>query len=148
MRVVKNEINNINDCIKVLNNIVRRCEECKFATCEQCEISWTEVQSIKIILGNLDALCDMQRSADRELERCKKIIEEKERENKELKNNIKDFNLDLTSAYINGVEDGKAVYKIKIKRKMDELQELIDFEQNNRVLISLCKQKEILKKIL
>lgn len=33
--------------IDTLSRLIDRCKECKFATCENCEISWNEVQSIK-----------------------------------------------------------------------------------------------------
>lgn len=44
-----------------------------------------EIQdAIEIVLGNLEALCDMQKSADRELENAKKINEEHRKENADL----------------------------------------------------------------
>jgi len=33
-----------------LKELVARCKECKFATCENCEINWNEVQAIETIL--------------------------------------------------------------------------------------------------
>ena len=36
--------------IDTLSRLIYRCKECKFATCENCEISWNEVQSIKGLL--------------------------------------------------------------------------------------------------
>lgn len=36
--------------IDTLSRLIDRCKECKFATCENCEISWNEVQSIKGLL--------------------------------------------------------------------------------------------------
>ena len=47
-------------------------------------IGLTNQSAIKIILGNLEALCDMQKSADRELENAKKINEEHRKENADL----------------------------------------------------------------
>ena len=52
-------MNNIEDAIKRCKEIISKCDDCKFATCEQCEINWTDIQAIKIVLGNLEALCDM-----------------------------------------------------------------------------------------
>lgn len=34
------------DLIRV-HNIIKKCDDCKFATCEQYEINWTDIQSIK-----------------------------------------------------------------------------------------------------
>ena len=77
-------MNNIEDDIKKCKEITSKCDDCKFAACEQCEINWTDIQAIKIVLGNLEALCDMQKSADRELENAKKINEEHRKENADL----------------------------------------------------------------
>ena len=33
-----------------LKELVIRCKECKFATCENCEINWKEVQAIETLL--------------------------------------------------------------------------------------------------
>lgn len=37
-----------------LKRLVARCKECKFATCENCEINWNEVQAIETILNELE----------------------------------------------------------------------------------------------
>lgn len=37
-----------------LKQLVIRCKECKFATCENCEINWNEVQTIETILAELE----------------------------------------------------------------------------------------------
>lgn len=76
-------VGSIEDYISRLKKIIKKCDECKFATCEQCEICWRDVQAIKIVLKNLDALCDMQRSADRELKNTRKINEEHQKENEQ-----------------------------------------------------------------
>ena len=44
-------MSNIEEDIKKLNSLIEGCKECKFATCEQCEINWTEVQAIEHILA-------------------------------------------------------------------------------------------------
>ena len=95
-------MNNIEDAIKRCKEIISKCDDCKFATCEQCEINWTDIQAIKIVLGNLEALCDMQKSADRELENAKKINEEHKKDNGELREKIKELdktNNDLRLLY-------------------------------------------------
>ena len=81
----------IEDDIKRCKEIISKCDDCKFATCEQCEINWTDIQAIKIILGNLEALCDMQKSADRELEKARRINEEHKKENGELREKVKEL---------------------------------------------------------
>ena len=49
-----------------------------------------EIQdAIKIVLGNLEALCDMQKTADRELENARRINEEHKRENGLLREKVK-----------------------------------------------------------
>ena len=39
-----------------LQKIVNRCKECKFATCEQCEISWKEVHAIESLIKTNEEL--------------------------------------------------------------------------------------------
>lgn len=34
-----------------LEKLINRCKECKFATCEQCEISYTEVKAIEDLIA-------------------------------------------------------------------------------------------------
>lgn len=36
--------------IEILEKLVERCKECKFACCEQCEINWKEVQAIENLI--------------------------------------------------------------------------------------------------
>lgn len=36
--------------IEILEKIITRCKECKFATCENCEINWNEVQAIENLI--------------------------------------------------------------------------------------------------
>ena len=37
--------------IKKLEKLIQDCKECKFATCEQCEISYTEVKAIQNLIA-------------------------------------------------------------------------------------------------
>lgn len=124
----------IEDAIKKCKEITSKCDDCKFATCEQCEINWTDIQAIKIVLGNLESLCDMQKSADRELENAKKINEEHRKEN-----------ADLMKA-INVVEKEKGEWIEdcnNLKKKVKELEE--DLYSANKIveeyIDSIPKQK-------
>ena len=42
---------NDNEIYKILEQLIDRCRNCKFATCEQCEISYTEVQAIDALIN-------------------------------------------------------------------------------------------------
>lgn len=86
-------------------------------------IGLTNQSAIEIVLGNLEALADMQKSADRELENAKKINEEHRKEN-----------ADLMKA-INVVEKEKGEWmedcnnlKKKIKERLKKTQKL--YEEN------------------
>lgn len=46
-------------------------------------------KDIEVVLGNLDALCDMQRTADIELKNARKMNEEYKKTNKKLRKEIK-----------------------------------------------------------
>ena len=54
---------------KLLNDLIEKCDSCKFATCENCEINWTEVQAVKKLLN----LYEMQ---ENKLNDMKKYIKE------------------------------------------------------------------------
>lgn len=60
------------DDIKSLEKIVERCEDCKFAACENCEINWTEVQLIKKIIKENKELKEGQKEI---LDKIEKRIE-------------------------------------------------------------------------
>ena len=36
--------------IEDIKEIINRCKECKFATCEQCEINWTQIKTVEHLL--------------------------------------------------------------------------------------------------
>ena len=77
----------IEDDIKKVNNLIERCKECKFAACEQCEISYTEVKAIAHILAEREELkseiqhkCEQIFLTDREIDKryiSKQKVEEK-----------------------------------------------------------------------
>lgn len=69
-------MNNIEDAIKRCKELIKP-EHSNW-------IGLTNQSAIKIVLGNLEALCDMQKSADRGLENAKKINEEHRKENADL----------------------------------------------------------------
>ena len=77
-------INSIEEAIKQLEDLKK--DRLSFVTGdkEHDNIFLKDVQAIEIVLGNLEALADMQKSADRELENAKKINEEHRKENADL----------------------------------------------------------------
>lgn len=132
---------------------IKRCEQLTRPE----HASWiglSNQNAIKTLLCNLEALCDMQRSADRELQRQKQINEEHQKINGELREKVKELeeyifvapNLDEMTAtkyaaiqreaYIKGraEEQQKAeqiiyenyIPKQKIKDKIEELEKLIE----------------------
>ena len=52
-------------------------------------------KDIEVVLGNLDALCDMQRTADIELKNARKINEEHQKENGLLREKIKQLEINI-----------------------------------------------------
>lgn len=81
----------IEEDIKRLNEIIKKCDVCNFLICDQCEINWKEVQSIKTVLSNLDALCNMQMAADKELKKAREINKEHQKINEELREKVKEL---------------------------------------------------------
>lgn len=78
-------VGSIDEDIKTLEELINNCEECKFATCEQCEINWRKVQAIKNVLNEVK---DYQNHKKYHCEQLEKVLSEiesfKNRENKEL----------------------------------------------------------------
>lgn len=108
-------------------------------------IGLTNQSAIKIILGNLEALCDMQKSADRELENAKKINEEHKKENGLLRKKVKELEEELYSAnkiveeYLDGIPKQKIKDKIEEIKKEENL-----YAKNNiiKILQGLLKESE------
>ena len=142
-------VGSIEEAIEILKNTIR-CNE------KQSEELGTHIllqddgeEAINIVLGNLEALCDMQRSADRELKNARKRNEEHQKINGELREKVKELkeyisvapNLDKMTAtkyaeiqreaYIRGRADEQQraeqiiyesyIPKQKIKDKIDEI---------------------------
>ena len=85
----KNDVNSIEEAINILNNAIK-CNEKQFEKIgTHILLQDNEQEAIKIVLGNLEALCDMQKSADRELQRQKQINEEHKKINAELREKVK-----------------------------------------------------------
>lgn len=74
-------INSIEEAIKQLEDLKE--DRLSFVTGdkEHDNIFLKDVQAIEIVLGNLEALADMQKSADKELENAKMTIEKLKEEN-------------------------------------------------------------------
>lgn len=88
----------IEEDIKRLNEIIKKCDVCNFLICDQCKINWKEVQSIKTVLSNLEALSNMQMAADKDLKKAKQINEEHKKINGELRKKVKELEANLYSA--------------------------------------------------
>ena len=89
-------------------------------------------------------------------ERQKQRNEEHQKINGELREKVKELEIDLTTVYIKGVEDGKDKYKQKIKDEIEELKDTLkhydEYSKLNlleRVNIDLIDSKiEILEELL
>ena len=86
-----------------------------------------EIQdAIEIVLGNLEALCDMQKSADKELENAKRINEEHKKENGELREKVKKLEeiiTDYQRMYCRTMNDGISKQKIE-----DTVKRIIEYK--------------------
>lgn len=123
-------INSIEDSIKKLK---------KFCDYEDSVVlidnALIEIQdAIEIVLGNLEALADMQKTADRELENARRINEEHKRENGELRNKVKELE--------RVIDRGWLVYTEKLENQIADLKSL------NREKILELKQNSIPKQVI
>ena len=53
--------------IEDIKEIINRCKECKFATCEQCEINWTQIKTIDGILDLYNKQKEINQYNDKEI---------------------------------------------------------------------------------
>lgn len=67
-------MNNYKEDFDTVKKLSELCDNCKFAACEQCEINYTQIQALKVILNNYEALQDMYNTASKELEITNKIL--------------------------------------------------------------------------
>lgn len=87
-------MSSIEEDIKILESMLEEYENCSVPEIDmQVDVTFGKKQAnaIKTLLGNLEALCDMQRSADRELKRQKQINEEHQKLNGELREKVKEL---------------------------------------------------------
>ena len=126
-------VGSIEEDIEILKNIIEVYESCSVPEIDmQVDITFgkKEVNAIKTILGNLEALCDMQMAADRELKNAKQINEEHQKINGELREKVtklEEENRELMSEYHNRIqekidlEQDLKILEQKIKDKIEEL---------------------------
>lgn len=87
-------MSSIEEDIKILESMLEEYENCSVPEIDmQVDVTFGKKQAnaIKTLLGNLEALCDMQRSADRELKRQKQINEEHQKINGALRERVKEL---------------------------------------------------------
>ena len=60
----------------------------------------------------------------------------------------KELEEDYTSVYLKGVYDERDKWKSKIKEKIEELNRKIKYEDNEKVIIWLHKQRKVLEELL
>ena len=121
-------VNSIEEAIKQLEDLKK--DRLSFVTgdAEHDNIFLRDVQAIEIVLGNLEALADMQKTADRELENARRINEEHKRENGELRNKVKELE--------RVIDRGWLVYTEKLENQIADLkyfnrQKIREIEQNS-----------------
>lgn len=73
------------------------------------------------------------------------LIEKLQKENKELKEEI---GVDYTTVYLNGVYDERERWELKVKAQIEELTSKIKYEEDDKEIIKLHKQRRILQKLL
>lgn len=125
---------NFQECVNRLEKIVEKCEESNFKEYKKCEISWSDVQAISVVLGNLDAAFDMYSSAERDLKRQKQINKEHKKINGELREKIKELekeNKNYNIAYNLGKAFSNKNWEQKIKDKVKELKQIIERTKND-----------------
>lgn len=155
-KVTDTNVGDIEEAIEILKNAIR-CNEKQFEELgTHILLQDDEQEAIKIVLANLEILCDMQISADRELKNARKINEEHQKINAELREKVKELDTkndellkDLYSAncIISDLTDSIPKQKIVDKmqeRKFELQQEYKDFEDDEilQVLQELLQEED------
>lgn len=101
--------NSIEKDIEKVENLIKKCDECKLKECINCETNWTEITSIKRIVDSY-----------------KKVL----KENEELKENDNKYTIHLTDEQYNMVieivqDDINRKWIQKLKDKIEELNKLL-----------------------
>lgn len=84
-------VGSIEEAIKQLKDLKRDRLSFIIGDEEHDKIYLKDIQAIETVLGNLEVLCDMQRSANRELKNAKQINEEHKKINGELREKVKEL---------------------------------------------------------
>lgn len=103
-------MSSIEEDIKILESMLEEYENCSVPEIDmQVDVTFGKKQAnaIKTLLGNLEALCDMQRSADRELKRQKQINEEHQKLNGELREKVK--KIEEKNKHLSNVNDYETI---------------------------------------
>ena len=103
-------------------------------------------KDIEVVLGNLDALCDMQRTADIELKNARKINEEHQKENGLLREKIKQLEEENYVQKVALLEN--SIPKQKVKNRIKENKKLIDETYSEDIIQKLTDENEILEELL
>ena len=126
---------NIKDCIKQLESLKRDRLSFVVGDKEHDEVYLKDADAIEIVLGNLDTLCDMQRTADRELENARQINEEHRKQNAELICEIKELE-EMNEIKKIGIIAKDREIKV-LKEKVKELEEENKFILNSKIGVDL-----------
>ena len=107
--------------IEILEKLIERCKECKFACCEQCEINNTQVRAIENLIQE-------NKELKGKLQQYKKI--------EEITNKITDDDIK------NAIENAEKEYipKSKVKEKIEKLE---NSTSNDKIKAEIKELKEM-----
>ena len=141
-------MSNIEEDIKQLEDLKK--DRLSFVTGdkEHDEIYLKDVQAIEIVLGNLEALADMQRTADKELENARRINEEHKRDKvKELEEELYSANK-IINEYLDGIPKQKVKDVLQNNRNEIFSFTYVDDEQFKPYTMQIDRINKIEKELL
>lgn len=116
--------NSIEEDIKKAEELIKKCDKCKLTECINCEISWTEIASIRRIIDNY-----------------RNVL----KENEELKNQeetARKVNELLVERYSTSI----SVQKVKDKIRKNE--EIIDISNDGDLIHELLQKNKVYEELL
>ena len=150
-RELKGLDNNLYDAVEILRNAIK-CNKKQFEELgTHILLQDEEQEAIEIVLGNLDALCDMQRTADKKINELDKKLE-KEKKLTRLAQTLTDESIKESLVEFEKDYISKQKIKDKIEELKDTLKHYNDYSKLNlleKVNVDLIDAGiEVLEKLL
>jgi hypothetical protein len=140
--------NSIEEDIEKVENLIKRCDECKLKECINCETNWTEITSIKRIVDSYKKVLKENELAKQSLIKNSNIADERNNllvENQKLKQENEELKIvksAIQTLQINSIEDEKYIVISKNSFLDGDYKHLLDDYISNEKIKEVIKELE------